>query len=282
MAANPRHDKTSSSALRKKSSVVVLDVETTGKYPQSDTLTEVAAQKIPVAWFEAAGADGDGEVKGETFTTLVNPCRPISDQITELTGINDSMVQDAPTLEGVLPQLLEFCSGHVIVAHNAVFDLSFLAASCRTLQPTSENAKLQHLGAGRLESSTLQDGPSESRRLGDESVQFLDTLKMSRKVLGKNLPNHRLSTLAAHYHAPLQPTHRALADVQATAYVLKGLVADASTMLAEKKLLPNSAARTNTSESASMLEPTLFPQLASWSVTQPFIRSLATLEDILR
>ena len=60
----------------------------------------------------------------------MNPGRPIPQKITELTGITDAMVADKPPIGEVLPSFLDFIGDSVLVAHNATFDASFLAAAC--------------------------------------------------------------------------------------------------------------------------------------------------------
>lgn len=214
--------------------VVVVDLETTGKYPQRDAITEIAARRLPVTWFEDESLHMSAGDTTNTFTTLVNPERPIPALVEELTGISDDLVADAPVLTAVLPKLLDFCEGAIVVAHNAVFDLSFLAAA------------------------------SQRQGLTSRTVSYLDTLKMSRKVLGRAMQNHRLATLAAHYQTPSAPTHRALADVHATAHVLKGLVKDADDL------------------SGTDGELTLFDARPSWAAALPFVQVLPRLENILK
>ena len=97
---------------------VVVDLETTGGSAATDAITEIGAVKVR-----------GGQVLGE-FATLVDPGRSIPPQITMLTGITDTMVFDAPRIQGVLPMFLEFIRGSVLVAHNARFDVGFLRAAC--------------------------------------------------------------------------------------------------------------------------------------------------------
>jgi ATP-dependent DNA helicase DinG len=94
---------------------VVVDFETTGSNPrQGDSIIQIGAVTID-----------DGQIT-ECFSTLINPGQPIPSFITQLTGITDEMVADAPTLEEVFPRFLRLLDGRTFVAHNAGFDLQFL------------------------------------------------------------------------------------------------------------------------------------------------------------
>ena len=93
---------------------VVFDIETTGFSKINDKIIEIGAVKI-----------SKGEIT-ERYSTFVNPQIPIPYEITQLTTINDDMVAQAPVIEEVLPEFLEFCKGAVLVAHNAAFDMGFI------------------------------------------------------------------------------------------------------------------------------------------------------------
>ncbi|HEU4480292.1 MAG TPA: DEDD exonuclease domain-containing protein, partial [Actinomycetota bacterium] len=160
----------------------VLDLETTGGSAEDDAITEVGAVKVR-----------RGETVG-TFHTLVDPGRPVPAFIRLLTGIDDSMLASAPDIHAVLPTLLPFLEGTVIVAHNARFDVGFLnAAARRAAYPTLTN-------------------------------QVVDTAHLARKILAGEVPNNKLSTLARHLRCAHQPCHRAFADVLATVDVLHHLI----------------------------------------------------------
>jgi DNA polymerase-3 subunit epsilon len=162
---------------------VVLDLETTGGAPDGNGITEVGAVKVR-----------GGEQLGE-FATLVNPGGPSPPFITVLTGITEAMVAPAPRVESVLPQLLEFLSDSVFVAHNAPFDTGFLKAACAHHGYRWPNPRV------------------------------LDTAAMARRLLtGDEVANCRLSTLAMHFHTANRPTHRALDDARATVEVLHALI----------------------------------------------------------
>jgi DNA polymerase-3 subunit epsilon len=135
-----------------------------------------------------------GQVTGEFFS-LVNPAAPVPATITELTGITDAMVGRAAAAPDALAAFLAFASGCVLVAHNAPFDLGFLTAGC-------DAAGLAWPRAG-----------------------VLDTAVLARLVLSQDqVPDCRLATLAEFFGTATAPSHRALADAQATAEVLLGLL----------------------------------------------------------
>lgn len=100
---------------------VCFDTETTGLKPAEEEITEIAAVKVR-----------NGEVL-EEFQTYVNPHKPIPANITELTGISDETVKDAPELSEALPQFLEFTGDLPLVAHNAGFDMAFIHRACERL-----------------------------------------------------------------------------------------------------------------------------------------------------
>src|SRR5919204_945063 len=162
---------------------VVLDLETTGGSPTADRITEVGAVKVR-----------GGQVQG-SFHALVNPEVPIPPLITALTGISEAMVAPAEPIGTVLPCLLEFLRGAVLVAHNASFDWRFLQAGlARHGYP-----------------------PLSNRRVC--------TARLARKLLPRDeVPNVRLATLAAYLGAATTPCHRALTDAQATVDVFHSLL----------------------------------------------------------
>ena len=98
---------------------VVFDLETTGFSPIKDKIIEIGAVKVE-----------QGKIT-DRFSAFVNPKIPIPYQITQLTSITDQMVIDAPDIETVLPQFLEFIGDAALVAHNASFDVSFIEQNCR-------------------------------------------------------------------------------------------------------------------------------------------------------
>lgn len=157
------------------SDFVVFDIETTGLSSEKDEITEIGAVKI-----------SGGKVSGR-WSSFINPCRPIPDNIVKLTGITDDMVADAPKITEILGDFLDFCKGCVLVAHNAKFDTGFI----------KEATKRQSL---------------------DYDFCMLDTLSLAR-CLYPELKNHKLDNLTKHLNVVLENHHRAVNDAKATADV---------------------------------------------------------------
>jgi DNA polymerase III subunit epsilon len=161
----------------------VIDLETTGWSPGVAAITEIAAVRVR-----------GGRRQGE-FASLVNPGVPVPPGIEELTGISDWMLAAAPRLPAVLPGLLDFADGCVLVAHNAPFDVGFLRAAC------------------------TECGLAWPR------FTVLDTVMLARQLMDPDeVPDCKLGTLAGFFRARTAPSHRALADARATADVLGWLI----------------------------------------------------------
>ncbi len=94
--------------------IIAIDIETSGQYPISDDICEIAAVK-------SLG----GKVL-ETYQTLVKPRERLTDFIISIHGITNEMVKDAPRVQEVLPDFLNFVKDGVIVGHHSPFDLGFL------------------------------------------------------------------------------------------------------------------------------------------------------------
>jgi DNA polymerase-3 subunit epsilon len=171
----------------------VVDLETTGWSPGAAGITEIGAVRV-------RGGQRWGERQGEfvrqgEFASLVNPGMPVPPGIADLTGITDWMLAAAPRLGAVLPGLLDFARGCVLVAHNAPFDLGFLVAGCGDCG------------------------------LAWPGFTVLDTVMLARQVMDPDeVPDCKLGTLAGFFRARTAPNHRALADARATADVLGWLI----------------------------------------------------------
>ncbi len=157
--------------------LVALDLETTGLDPHRDRIIEVGAVRF--RW--------DGTILDE-FQHLVNPGRGLAYRISQLTGIDDAMLREAPSWEEVRPQLVAFVGDAPVVGHNVQFDLSFL----------------------RTHGVTLPGQP-------------LDTFDLATMLL-PGLGRYNLGFLARTLGVPLQDAHRALDDARATALIFATLL----------------------------------------------------------
>ncbi len=158
---------------------VVFDIETTGT-ESTDEITEIGAVKIV-----------NGKVC-ESFQTLVKPNKEISQFITDLTGIDNEMVKDAPSIKDVIPDFFKFTFGSILVGQNILdFDIKFIRRAAEPLDYRFDN-------------------------------KIIDTLILAREVL-PTLKNHKLNTLADHFGVVFSH-HRALSDSFATAEVFTELV----------------------------------------------------------
>ncbi|MCO5332561.1 MAG: exonuclease domain-containing protein [Pyrinomonadaceae bacterium] len=161
---------------------VVFDLETTGAQAPPDRITEIGAFRVK-----------NGEVT-EDFHTLVNPGQPIPRFITELTGINDDMVAEAPHFADIAGEFLQFIGDSVLVAHNSGFDMRFLDHEIGLVFPEHRVAN-----------------------------PCLCTVQLSRRLL-PHIANHKLKTVAEHYSIDLVDHHRAKADAYATAHIFVNLL----------------------------------------------------------
>ncbi|MEL6207697.1 MAG: 3'-5' exonuclease, partial [Pseudomonadota bacterium] len=164
---------------------IVFDTETTGLLPSSgDEIVQIAAMRIL----------GGRVVEGEAFETLVNPGRSIPAVSTEVHGITEAMVADAPPIDVAARRFHAFAEGAVLVAHNAPFDLEFLRR-----HEAGIGARFDH--------------------------PVLDTVLLSAVVFGQ-AQTHTLDALTDRLGITIPPEarHTAMGDTIATAAALEKLI----------------------------------------------------------
>jgi len=161
---------------------VVFDLETTGLNPIQNEIIEIGAVKIK-----------GGEVV-DSFSSLVKPDISIPNKISNLTGIDDKMVKDAPDYAQVFQSFVEFFDGKPLIAHNMDFDYSFIRDDL-------------------------------NKYFTDDEITRIDTLSLARAVL-PDLKKHKLSTLIEYYDIELKNHHRALDDARATAKLFLKLLGE--------------------------------------------------------
>ena len=161
---------------------VVFDLETTGAKAPPCRVTEIGAYRVR-----------RGRII-EEFQTLVNPETAIPAFISQLTGITNQMVRNAPKFSEVAADFLDFIGDSVLVAHNAQFDMHFL------------NHEI-----GKIYAEYRVANP------------HLCTVRLARRLL-PNVENHRLKTLADYFSVSLVNHHRAAPDAHATAHVFVNLL----------------------------------------------------------
>ncbi len=175
-----------------KDEYVVFDIETTGFNPKKCKIIEIGAVKIV-----------NGEVV-DRFSEFVNPQVPIPYRITELTSIKDEMVENAPTIEEILPRFMDFCKGSVLVAHNATFDTSFIKYNCKQLGleydythiDTVELARYLHPNMARF---NLDAVCKAENLVNEHHHRAVDDAEVTAKIFEKfivKLANEKIFTLA--------------------------------------------------------------------------------------
>ncbi|MBM3460940.1 MAG: 3'-5' exonuclease [Armatimonadetes bacterium] len=169
--------------------VTFFDTETTGLYPDcGDRIVEIAMVRTRAGQIE------------KTFDTLVYPDRAIPEDASRVSGITDAMVWGKPRFQEIVDRICEMAEGSVLVAHNAPFDLGFLA---------------------------VQFGEAQRPMLKN---LVLDTLLLARRCY--KLPDYSLGGLAKALRVEKETFHRALGDTVMTHRLFQQMAA----VLRQKKL----------------------------------------------
>jgi len=155
----------------------IIDVETTGVNAKTDRITEIA-----IVLF-------DGEKIIKEFSSLINPERKISYHITQLTGINNKMVESAPKFYELAKEIVEMTEDCPFVGHNVAFDYRFIRAEFESLGYNYER-------------------------------KTLDTLRLARKFI-PGLRSYSLGRLCESIGIEINNRHRALGDARATVELFK-------------------------------------------------------------
>lgn len=160
-------------------SYICIDLETTGLNPKNDRIIEIGVVRV------------EENVTVREWETFVNPGRRLEERVTQLTGIRDEQLADAPSLDEVFPKLMDLVGDHVLLGHSVTFDYSFLKRA-------AVNWKLAFEREG------------------------IDTLKIARKYLA-GLESRSLEYLCRYYGIP-HNAHRALCDARATVELYRKLI----------------------------------------------------------
>ena len=159
----------------------IIDIETTGGSANREKITEIA---IIVH---------DGEKILDTYETLINPERSIPYFITQVTGISDKMVADAPKFYEIAKNIVTLTEGAIFVAHNVRFDYGFIQ--------------------------------EEFKRLGFTYMRKqLCTVRLSRQAF-PGLRSYALGNLIKHFNIQVKDRHRAMADAAATTLIFEKILA---------------------------------------------------------
>ena len=150
---------------------ISIDLETTGLNPKLDKIIEIGAVKVV-----------EGKVT-DSFSALVNPGRKLEERIIELTGIRDADLENAPYINEVLPDVMDFLGDYPLLGHSVLFDYSFLKKA------------------------------AVDNKLSFEK-KAIDTLRIARVYLPE-LEHRSLDYLCEYYKIPHR-AHRAFADAEAT------------------------------------------------------------------
>ena len=163
---------------------VVFDLETTGFSVWFNEIIEIGAIKIK------------NGIIIDQFSSFVQPSRPISKVITDLTEIKNEDVANAPTIDDVLPKFVEFIGDSILVAHNATFDTGHLYY------------QMKKLG------------------IYEKDFPCIDTLQLAKAMYSNILKRFKLSEVAKGLKVEIEQQHRALSDAQTTSNIFMKMIGD--------------------------------------------------------
>ncbi|UOG77081.1 GIY-YIG nuclease family protein [Hymenobacter tibetensis] len=218
----------------------IIDLETTGGQPTQDRITEIAI------------FIHDGEKVVDQYETLLNPGRSIPYFITQLTGINDDMVRDAPKFHEVARKVVEMTEGCVFVAHNVRFDYSFLKKEFADL------------------------GYNYSRKT-------LCTVRLSRSLM-PGQPSYSLGKLCQNIGIPLNGRHRAAGDAAATAILFDRLlkISQQNEALRDSSISAADTLAAVDATAPSGRRPTVAPAETAVVTRPPSARKMKAVQEAIR
>ena len=172
----------------------IIDIETTGLSPERNSIIELSAIKVR--------ADKITDI----FTSLVKPSDRINTFISNLTGITNEMVEQAETIDKILPKYIEFISGDIVLGHNVKFDIRFISKNL-----------------DKYFNNTFKN-------------KSVDTMKLSRRHC-TDITSHKLSALADYFNIDSAGHHRGLKDCEMTYHVYENIKNRASEKLLHRRVL---------------------------------------------
>lgn len=164
---------------------IAFDTETTGKYPIESEVCEIAGVRF------------ENGMVSNTFSTLIKPSRPMSEEVIKIHGITNEMVTDAPTMGEVIKKFHDYIGETTLVAHHAPFDLGFMAVEF------------------------------EKAGLSLPRTPAICSSRLSRNVITDSI-NHKLQTLIPHLGLTRGAAHRATDDARACGELLLKCIERAS------------------------------------------------------
>ena len=154
---------------------VAVDVETTGLDPKVDKIIEIAAVLVQNGKAVAVKA------------SRVNPRQLLSEYVGQLTGIRDDMLKEAPGIEDVIEEYVEFCQGLPLLGHNIMFDYRFLKRAA-----VNKGLVFDKEGIDTLYLCRRFMPPEQKKNLGSACEYFRIETKTAHRALGDAYGAHGL------------------------------------------------------------------------------------------
>ena len=167
---------------------IVFDLETTGFSPEYAEIIEIGAVKV------------ENGIIVSRFQTYVKPFKRIPYNITELTGITDTMVKNAPRIDEAIVEFLDYIGESVLVAHNASFDMRFVCTVCAFLGLEIRNSVIDSVklakkyikGTQNYKLETLKNYLGirlDSHNASDDCTVTYNVVEHCRRIMNENAVN---------------------------------------------------------------------------------------------